>query len=122
MARWLAAGLSMFEAGFMLIDGARALITGEYISPKSGKYAGKLGPWAVLVRRIGVDPEGVAMKRTFVAYGVVWLGVSVGFLAGFEWAWAAMLFAAVGSLWYLVVGTITSLVVIVLLFLPGARV
>lgn len=105
----------------MLIDGSRALVKGEYITPKGGQQAGKLGPWAALVRRVGVDPEGVAMKRTFVGYGVVWIGVILAFLAGFEWAWAAMLVAAVGSLWYLVVGTITSFVVIVLLFLPDVR-
>lgn len=120
-ARWLAAGLSIFEAGFMLLDGSRALIRGQYFTPKTGQYAGKLGPWANLVRRSGVDPEGTPMKRFFVAYGVVWLAIAVAFLSGFEWAWLAMLAAAIGSLWYLVVGTITSVLVIVLLLLPAAR-
>ncbi len=33
----------------MVVDGSRALVKGEYITPKSGSFAGNLGPWAKLV-------------------------------------------------------------------------
>jgi hypothetical protein len=121
-ARWLAAALSAFEAGYMVIDGSRALVKGEYITPKSGAYAGRLGPWAGLARRIGVDPRGAPMKWTFVLYGLAWLAIAAAFLAGARWAWVAMFTAAVGSLWYMIVGTITSALVVVLLLLPGVRI
>ena len=120
-ARWLAAALSAFEAGYMAIDGSRALIVGTYITPKQGEYAGRLGPWAGLVRRVGIDPEGTFMKWLFVVYGLAWLIVVALFLAELSWAWIGMLVLAVGSLWYLIVGTAASVAVIVLLLLPGVR-
>ncbi|MGH2710185.1 MAG: hypothetical protein ACRDH9_03150 [Actinomycetota bacterium] len=119
--RWLAAGLSIFEAGYMVVDGSRALIKGEYFTPSKGEYAGRLGPWAGLVRRIGIDPNGTPMRLTFVIYGLAWLAITAAFLAGAGWGRIAMLVAAIGSLWYLIVGTVTSLLVIVLLLLPLVR-
>jgi hypothetical protein len=120
-AGWLAAGLSFLEAAYMIIDGSRALATGSYITPKRGQYAGQLGPWAGLVRRLGIDPNGRGMKRAFLVYGTVWIAIAVGFLSGFSWGWAAMLAAAVGSLWYLTAGTMISAAVMVLLFLSEVR-
>jgi hypothetical protein len=120
-ARWLAAALSVFEAGYMVVDGSRALVRGDYITPKTGPHAGKLGPWAIAVKRIGIDPRSSLMKGVFVAYGLAWLGIVAAFLAGVSWGWAAMLVAAIGSLWYLIVGTLTSAAVVILLLLPGAR-
>lgn len=121
MVRWLAAGLAALEAGYMVVDGMRALVRGDYITPKSGRYAGQLGPWAGLVQRLGIDPRSAPMKWTFVLYGVAWLGIAIAFAAGAPWGWAAMLVAALGSLWYLVFGTVVSVVVLALLFVPGAR-
>jgi hypothetical protein len=121
-ARWLAAALAAFEAGYMVLDGTRSLITGSYFTPSRGAYAGQLGPWTRAVRGIGIEPESRLMKSIFVVYGASWLVVALAFpfmTAG--WAWAAMLVLAVGSLWYLVIGTITSALVIVLLLLPGVR-
>jgi len=37
--------LAAVEAGWMLFDGSRALIVGDYVTAKSGPYAGQLGPW-----------------------------------------------------------------------------
>lgn len=37
------------------------------------------------------------------------------------WAWWAMAALAVGSLWYLVPGTVISVIVLALLVLPGVR-
>ena len=105
----------------MLIDGSRALIKGEYFTPSKGEYAGRLGPWAILMRRLGIDPEGKPMKWAFVIYGAVWIAIAVMFVAGVGWARLGMIFAAFGSLWYLIVGTVISLLVLVLLFLPLVR-
>ena len=105
----------------MLVDGSHALVRGDYITPKSGAYAGRLGPWAALVRAVGIEPRSSVMKWIFVGYGLVWLAIVVAFLAEAPWGWAAMLAAAIGSLWYLVVGSATSAVVVILLLLPGVR-
>lgn len=119
--RWVIAVVAASEAGFMLFDGVRALTVGDYLTPSGGEHAGQLGPWAAIASAVGIDPRSTAMKIVFVAYGLVWLLAIVAFLAGRPWAWWAMLALAVGSLWYLVAGTVVSLLVVVLLLLPRVR-
>lgn len=119
--RWVAAALATSEAGFMLVDGTRALLTGDFITPKSGPYAGQLGPWTRLVSAIGIPPRSALMKWLFVAYGAIWLAVIVAFALRVRWAWMAMLVLAAGSLWYLIFGSIVSALVIALLLLPPVR-
>ncbi|HEX2030633.1 MAG TPA: hypothetical protein VHL78_04425 [Actinomycetota bacterium] len=118
---WVAVALAALQGGYMLLDGARALVVGDYITPKSGPYAGRLGPWSNLVAVIGIEPRSNAMKLMFVTYGVAWLAIAVAFALAVPWAWMAMLIAAVGTLWYLVPGTAISVLVIGLLFVPGVR-
>jgi hypothetical protein len=117
----VAAALATSEAGFMFVDGVRALLVGDFITPKSGPYAGQLGPWTRLVSAIGIAPRSALMKWLFVAYGAIWLAVVVAFALRVQWAWMAMLVLAVGSLWYLIFGSIVSALVIVLLLLPSVR-
>jgi hypothetical protein len=119
--RWPVVVLAMLEAGWMVFDGTRALVVGDYVTPTSGAYAGRLGPWADLVAAIGIDPRGPFMKIALVAYGAVWLGVVVAFVLRRRLAWIAMMIAAIGSLWYLVIGTVSSLAVIALLLVPAVR-
>lgn len=115
MLRWVIVLLALSEAGWMVFDGTRAFVAGDYVTPKSGEYAGQLGPWAKVVEKVGIAPRSSLMKGIFVAYGAAWLAVIVCFALRMPWAWWAMLGAAVGSLWYLVVGTATDVILIVLL-------
>jgi len=119
--RWLVVALAAAEAGWMVFDGMRALVVGDYVTPSSGPYAGRLGPWADLVAAIGIDPRGTLMKILFVGYGAVWLAVVALFAQRRRLAWIAMMIAAAGSLWYLVVGSVASAVVIALLLVPAVR-
>jgi hypothetical protein len=107
--------LVVTEAGFMLFDGVHAFVKGDYVTPKSGEYAGKLGPWHHLVSAVGIGPRSNLMKAIFVAYGAIWLVIAGFYAGGAPWAWTAMLVAAIGSLWYLMVGTATSVLIILLL-------
>ena len=108
--RVLVVVLALFEAGWMTYDGTRALIVGDYVTPREGPHAGQLGPWRHVVSAVGIEPRSPGMKAFFVAYGVVWLFVIVAFIRGASWAPTAMMIAAVGSLWYLPIGTVCSLV------------
>lgn len=114
--RWLVIGLAVFLGGWFAFEGGRALVVGDYITPKSGRYAGQLGPWHHLVKAVGIEPRSTLMKAIFLGYGLVWLVVAVGFAAGTArpWWWG-MLILAVGALWYLPFGTLIALVQIVLL-------
>jgi hypothetical protein len=98
-------------AGWMVHDGAKALVTGDYVTAAGGR----LGPWASLVESIGIDPRGTPMKSFFVAYGVAWLIGLVGYLRDARWGRAALVAGAAGSLWYLVAGTVSSVVQLALL-------
>jgi hypothetical protein len=116
---WIAAGLCVLQGGYMVADGTRALVTGGYFTPRSGEHAGRLGPWADLVRRAGVLPESTGMKATFVVLGVPWLAVAAGLAAGAGWAWVIGFLVSILTLWYLVPGTVISLLVLVLLLVTG---
>ena len=115
MVKLMIALLALGEAGYMALDGIRAMIVGDYITPSSSRFAGQLGPWSLLVSAIGNPPRSTLMKGIFAAYGLAWLAVILAYLAGARWAWRAMLLAALFSLWYLLLGTLFSLLVIALL-------
>jgi len=118
---WVVVTLAFIEGGWLAFDGGRALVVGDYVTPSSGEYAGRLGPWAKVVSAVGIEPRSTAMKSIHVVLGVVWLAVMVCFALGLEWAWSGMLVCAVLSLWYLPFGTLLSIVQIVLLLLPVLR-
>ena len=119
--KWLVVALALLNAGYMVVDGTRALTKGDYFTPSSGEHKGELGPWARVVRTIGIEPRSTPMKTFFVVYGVAWIVVTVAFAREQTWSWPAMLLLALGSLWYLTVGTVISALVAILLFIPSMR-
>ncbi len=118
---WIVAALVIISAGWMAFDGARALIVGDYVTPKSGEYAGQLGPWSKIAKAVGIEPRSTLMKLIFVVYGFAYLAILVAFVVGASWAWLAMLFMAFLGLWYLPFGTLINLILIILLLLPPLR-
>ena len=118
---WIVALLAFLEGGWFAFDGAKALATGDYVTPKTGQYAGQLGPWSKAVEAVGIAPRSTLMKTIFVIYGLVWVAIVIGFVLGAKWAWWAMLIAAVGALWYLPFGTLLSVMQVILLLLPPLR-
>jgi hypothetical protein len=119
--QWIIAVLALQQAGWMTYDGLRALIVGDYVTPRSGEYAGQLGPWTHLVEAVGLQPRSTLMKAIFVVAGVAWLLILIAFITRQPWAWTAMLAAAIGTLWYLPIGTLFSVIQIVLLLVPLGR-
>ena len=118
---WIVAGLAVFLGGWLAFDGAHALLTGDYVTPKSGRFARQLGPWSKLVAAVGIDPRSTLMKSIHVGLGALWIAVTLAYAFGASWAWGAMLGCALASLWYLPFGAVIGLVQIVLLLLPPLR-
>jgi len=118
---WVVVLLALIEGGWLAFDGGHALVTGDYITPRSGQHAGQLGPWSKLVTVVGIDPRSTLMKSIHVVLGVVWIVMLVCFVLGVSWAWLGMLICAVAGLWYLPFGTLLSIIQIVLLLLPIVR-
>ena len=118
---WVVLVLAFVEGSWLAFDGGHALLVGDYVTPKSGQYAGQLGPWAQVVSAIGIEPRSTLMKSIHLALGSAWLIVMVGFALRVPWGWWGMLVCAVLGLWYLPFGTILSIVQVVLLLLPALR-
>ena len=110
IAMALVVALAFIEGSWMTFDGTRALIVGDYVTPRAGAHAGQLGPWHHLVSVVGIAPRSDAMKLIFIAYGIGWLVIAVGLLRGAPWAWMAAMIAAIATLWYLPIGTLCSLI------------
>lgn len=106
-SKWLAIVLSTLTGLWMAVDGNNVLRTGKYMGPE------KPGPWANLVRAVGIDP--FALGPVFVVLGLAWLAGVAGLAQGNEWGRWVLIACSVASLWYLPIGTVTSVVVLVLL-------
>lgn len=115
--RWLIAVLVILSAGWMLFDGSRVLIVGDYITPKSGQHAGQLGQWAKVVQKVGIKPRSTFMKLIFVLYGLSFVIILIAFLHKASWAWWTMIIMAVLGLWYLPFGALINIPIITLLFI-----
>ncbi len=118
---WIVVVLALNVGGWFAFDGGRALVKGDYVTPKTGRYAGQLGTWSRFIRVIGIDPRSTLMKTIFLAYGGLWLIVIACFIFQVSWAWWAMLVAAIGSLWYWPFGTMLDVLQIILLLMPSLR-
>ncbi len=113
--RWLTVVICALQGGYLVFDGVRALTVGSYLTPARGEHAGQLGPWARLVRAVGIEPESTAMKTAFVVLGTAWLVAAAALALELGWARPLGVVLAVGTLWYLVPGTALSVAVLILL-------
>ena len=118
---WLSLLLIASSASWMVFDGTRAMIVGDYVTPQTGEYAGQLGPWANLVQAIGLDPRSIEMKLIFVIQGITTLTIVVCYLMNKPWARRALLAAMLLGLWYLPIGTLINLMALILLLLTRSQ-
>lgn len=107
--RVLAGTVGIIQGGWMVFDGLHVLSTGRYFGPV------KPGPWSDLVSSLGVDPY--RLGGLFVGLGTEWLLSSFALLLlrAEGWPRIGLAVAAAGSLWYLPVGTVLSLLTLGLL-------
>ena len=120
-ARWVIVILGVLTGGWMLFDGTRALVVGDYVTPASGRYAGELGPWSRVVSAAGIEPRSTAIKAAFVIFGLTWLILILAFVLSAGWSWMGLLIVALATTWYLPIGTVAAVLIVVLLFLPSVR-
>ena len=112
---WLIIMLIALNAAWMVVDGTRAFVYGDYVTPQSGEYAGQLGPWSNLVSAIGIEPRSALMKSIFIAYGLAAIVTIIGFSRGLQWSRAGLIVVCVLGLWYLPLGTLANLIALPLL-------
>jgi hypothetical protein len=105
--------IALITGGWMVFDGVHVLLKGKYFGPE------KPGPWSDLVSAVGIDPFKLGLP--FIALGILWLLFLVAMLLHQSWAWYGALLIAILTLWYLPVGTVLSVLYIVLLLVFRAK-
>lgn len=101
---------SLANGGWMLFDGIHMLQHGKYFGPE------KPGPWSNLVTSIGFNP--FSFGPVFIALGILWLFFLCAlYFTRDTWAWYGLLATAIATLWYLPVGTILSVGIILILIM-----
>lgn len=118
---WLPIFLIASTASWMIFDGSRALIIGDYVTPSTGEFAGQLGPWSSLVKTIGIEPRSTGMKLIFVIQGLSTLTVIGSYLVNKLWARTGLLVTMLAGLWYLPIGTLTNITALILLLLERRK-
>ncbi len=111
--------LMLLNGAWMAFDGSRAFLVGDYVTPKTGAYAGQLGPWASLLSALGLDPRSPLVKAVFVLYGLAVVLVSIAYFLQVGWSRGALLALAVIGLWYLPFGTVINMLALVALLVGG---
>jgi hypothetical protein len=113
--------IALAFGGWLAVDGSRALLKGDYFTPSSGTYAGRLGSWANIVTAVGLNPRSLSIKIVHISLGFFWLVALILFWTKPSVGWFILTGCSVFSFWYLPIGTVLCLVELVLLFLPYTR-
>lgn len=91
--------LAVQLGGWLVFDGMRAFLLGDYVT-----VGGKLGPWADLLAAIGVEARSGGAKALHVISGLVWLSAVLLDLRGGDRR-RLFVFCLPFGLWYLPFGT-----------------
>jgi len=101
--------LALLNGGWMLFDGIHVIRKGKYFGPEEP------GVWSKIVASLGINPFSIG--PVFVVLGIAWFVSIAGVLLSSSWGWLAMLASAIATLWYVKVGTVISIITIVLLLI-----
>lgn len=115
--KWIIVTMALLLGGWLTFDGTRAWIVGDFITPSSGPYAGQLGPWSKVVQALGLDPRGRFVKSLHIGLCVAWLAAGAVFILRPAAGWWCLMVCAVGTLWYIPIGTVISILVLVTLWI-----
>ena len=105
--------LSFIQGAFMLVDGIHVILKGKYIGPPEP------GPWAILFTKLGVDV--FKLGPLFIVFGAAWLIFLYALITGQQWGFKYGIIISILTLWYLPVGTIISVIVLLALFFARTK-
>ncbi len=93
----------------MLFDGINVLRTGKFFGPEIP------GPWRHIPAAIGINP--FSMGPVFIVLGIGWLGAASMAVLKPDLAFLPLVVMAVLTLWYIPIGTMLSILVLLVIFL-----
>ena len=98
--------LSLLNGIWMSLDGVHVIKRGKYIGPE------KPGPWSAIFLKIKINP--FSLGPLFVIFGGLWLINVILIIAAADIWWIYSLCLSVLTLWYIPIGTISSLAILYL--------
>jgi len=101
--------IALINGGWMIFDGIYVLKNGKYFGPDIP------GPWSKIVKKIGLNPFKLGVP--FIILGLLWIVSFAFFALDYSFSWYSSLIIAVCTLWYMPIGTILSVISIVVLLL-----
>jgi hypothetical protein len=105
--------LGILNGGYMLVDGIYVVSTGKYIGPE------RPGPWACLFETLDINV--FTLGPLFIAFGILWLAWLYALWSNKHWARRFGIFISILTLWYLPVGTVFSIIILLVLLLAKKR-
>ncbi len=97
----------------MLIDGLYVMLKGKYIGPE------KPGPWANLFYKLNIDV--FKLGPLFVVFGLIWLIWLYSLWTSQSWSYTLGILISILTFWYLPVGTLFSLVILIILIVAKQK-
>ncbi len=97
----------------MLLDGIVVMLTGKYIGPD------KPGLWANIFYKLDINV--FKLGPLFIVFGLVWLTWVYGFCTNQSWAFLFGIIISLLSVWYLPLGTLFSIIILLVLLLGKQR-
>lgn len=105
--------LGLINGGFMLIDGIYVMINGKYIGPE------KPGPWSNIFAKFEINV--FKLGPLFITFGILWLIWIFGIWTNQSWVYIFGILISILTLWYLPVGTLFSIIVLVVLLTSKSK-
>ena len=99
--------LAALNGGWMIFDGCHVIKKGKYFGPATP------GAWSKIIEGIGINPFSIG--PFFIALGLLWFISSIAVVTEMPWGWLALLSTSIATLWYIKVGTVISIITLVLL-------
>lgn len=105
--------LGLFNGAYMLVDGIFVLVKNKYIGPD------KPGPWAILFQKFDINV--FRLGPLFIVFGILWIGWVYAFHIKQPRANLFGILISLATLWYLPVGTLFSVIILVTLLATKKR-
>jgi hypothetical protein len=105
--------LGFLNGAYMLVDGIFVLLKGKYIGPE------KPGPWSNLFSGLGIDV--LKLGPLFIAFGLLWLSWLYTLWTHQSWAHLFGIIISILTLWYLPLGTVFSVIILLVLLLAKEK-
>ena len=106
--------LGFLNGAYMLLDGIFVLFKGKYIGPE------KPGPWANLFYKLNIDV--FKLGPVFIVFGLLWLVWLYGLWTNQNWVYTFGLIISILTLWYLPVGTLFSMIILLALIFTRQKI